>query len=213
MSSFRNSNLVQAWLVLLLATVFGTALAGIQVKLGPVIEENKIRETMEKVPGLVIGESADDLLINSRVIEVELNGITKFYPVYDVRLKDGTLAGHVAKASAQGYADRIELLLGLDAGGGKITGLFILDQKETPGLGNKIIEQPWRDQFKDKVSSTPLMVVKNGAARGHEIDGISGATISSRAVTDIVNTTIADIQNRLVPTGTGTLLPAGKEKE
>ncbi|MCP4450920.1 MAG: FMN-binding protein, partial [Planctomycetes bacterium] len=83
--------------------------------------------------------------------------------------------------------------------------------KETPGLGNKIIEQPWRDQFTDKQSSTPLMVVKNGAAKGHEIDGISGATISSRAVTGIVNTTITDIKTRLVPTGTGKLLPAGKE--
>ncbi len=83
MSAFRNSNLAQAWLVLVLATVFGTALAGIQVKLSPVIEANKIRETMEKVPGLVLGKAVDndDLLISSRVIEVEKNGISKFYPV------------------------------------------------------------------------------------------------------------------------------------
>jgi len=47
MTSFRNSNLVQAWLVLVLATFFGTALAGIQIKLSPVIEANKVKETME----------------------------------------------------------------------------------------------------------------------------------------------------------------------
>ncbi|MCG8637186.1 MAG: FMN-binding protein [Desulfobacterales bacterium] len=203
MASFRNSNLVQAWLVLVLATVFGTALAGIQVKLGPVIEENKTRETMEKIPGLVLGKRAgnDGLLISSRVIGVEKNGVSRFYPVYDLRLKDGSLAGHVAKAAAQGYADKIELLLGLDAGGNKITGLFILDQKETPGLGNKILEQPWRDQFTDKAADTPLVVVKTGAAKANEIDGISGATISSRSVAGIVNTTIADIRDKLAATG------------
>ena len=203
MASFRNSNLVQAWLVLVLATVFGTALAGIQVKLGPVIEENKTRETMEKIPGLVLGKRAGNhgLLISSRVIGVEKNGVSRFYPVYDLRLKDGSLAGHVAKAAAQGYADKIELLLGLDAGGNKITGLFILDQKETPGLGNKILEQPWRDQFTGKAADTPLVVVKTGAAKPNEIDGISGATISSRSVAGIVNTTIADIRDKLAATG------------
>ncbi len=202
MKSIRNSNLAQAWLVLVLATVFGTALAGIQVKLSPVIEANKIRETMKEVPGLVLGKAEDteigDFVINSRVIEIEKNGISKFYPVYDVWLKDGSVAGHVAKAAGQGYADKIEVLLGLDAGGKKITGLFILDQKETPGLGNRILEKPWRDQFTDKPSGTPLVVVKARTGQGNEVDGISGATISSRAVTGIVNTTIADIRTQLV---------------
>ena len=48
--SLKKSNLAQAWLVLLLATLFGTALAGIQAKLGPVIEANKVKETMAKYP-------------------------------------------------------------------------------------------------------------------------------------------------------------------
>ncbi|MBF0233502.1 MAG: FMN-binding protein [Desulfamplus sp.] len=205
MNFFKNSNLAQAWLVLLLATVFGTALAGIQVKLSPVIEANKTRETMEKIPDLVLDTSmatqtaTQDLIIQSRVIEIEKNGITKFYPVYDVQQKNGSLAGHVAKARGQGYADKIEVLIGLDAGGNTITGLFILDQKETPGLGNKIVEKTWRDQFINKLSDTPLIVVKSKTGQPNEIDGISGATISSRSVTGIVNTTIADIRPRLLP--------------
>lgn len=205
MSSFKDSNLFQAWLVLILATVFGTALAGIQAKLGPVIEENKIRETMEKIPALVLGEDRaaklaaekESLVIKSRIIEVEKNGITKFYTVYDARFRDGALAGHVTKATGQGYADKIELLLGLDPGGKTITGLFILDQKETPGLGNKILEDPWRNQFKDKTSDNRLVVVKGGIGKDNEIDSISGATISSRSVTGIINTIIADVKPRL----------------
>jgi electron transport complex protein RnfG len=209
MTSFRNSNLAQAWLVLVLAVVFGTTLAGIQMKLTPVIEANKVRETMEKIPTLVLdsspapGPGAEDLMIRARVIQVEKKGIITFYPVYDVELKDGSPAGHVAKARGQGYADKIEVLVGLDAGGNTITGLFILDQKETPGLGNRILEKQWLDQFVHKSSDTPLVVVKSGAGQGSEmdgrIDGISGATISSRSVASIVNTTISDIRPWLVP--------------
>ncbi len=215
MTNLRNSNLAQAWLVLVLAVVFGTTLAGVQMKLTPVIEANKIRETMEKIPNLVLDPAsspssspvpgAEDLVIQSRVIEVEKNGIITFYPVYDVQRKDGSPAGHVAKARGQGYADKIEVLVGLDADGNTITGLFILDQKETPGLGNRILEKQWLDQFVDQSSDTPLVVVKSGAGGSEpdgrsdgRIDGISGATISSRSVVSIVNTTIADIRPWLV---------------
>jgi electron transport complex protein RnfG len=199
--SLKKSNLAQAWLVLLLATLFGTALAGIQAKLGPVIEANKIKETMAKIPVLVLGEdlaaelAADNqtLTIKSRVIEVKQNGTSKFYTVYDAWLPDGKMVGHVVKANGQGYADKIELLVGLDAQGKTITGLFVLDQKETPGLGAKILEDAWRGQFKDKSTENTLSVVKGGGANDEQIDAISGATISSRSVTGIVNTVVANV--------------------
>ncbi len=207
--SLKNSNLAQAWLVLLLATLFGTALAGIQVKLGPVIEANKVKETKEKIPALVLGEAlaaelaADNqaLTIKSRVIEVKKNETTKYYTVYDAWLPDGKMAGHVVKADGQGYADKIELLLGFDAQGKSITGLFVLDQKETPGLGAKILEDSWRGQFKEKSTDKALSVVKGGGAKDDQIDAISGATISSRSVTGIVNTTIANVASQLQVTG------------
>jgi electron transport complex protein RnfG len=199
--SLKKSNLAQAWLVLLLATLFGTALAGIQAKLGPVIEANKIKETMAKIPVLVLGEdlaaelAADNqtLTIKSRVIEVKQNGTSKFYTVYDAWLPDGKMVGHVVKANGQGYADKIELLVGLNAQGKTITGLFVLDQKETPGLGAKILEDAWRGQFKDKSTENTLSVVKGGGANDEQIDAISGATISSRSVTGIVNTVVANV--------------------
>lgn len=203
--SLKKSNLAQAWLVLLLATLFGTALAGIQAKLGPVIEANKVKETMAKIPVLVLGEdlaaelAADNqtLTIKSRVIEVKQNGTSKFYTVYDAWLPDGKMVGHVVKADGQGYADKIELLVGLDAQGKTITGLFVLDQKETPGLGAKILEDGWRGQFKDKSTDNTLSVIKGGGAGDDQIDAISGATISSRSVTGIVNTAVANVASKL----------------
>jgi electron transport complex protein RnfG len=203
--SFKKSNLAQAWLVLLLATLFGTALAGIQAKLGPVIEANKIKETMAKIPVLVLGDdlaaelAAENqaLTIKSRVIEIKQNGTTKFYTVYDAWLPDGKMVGHVVKADGQGYADKIELLVGLDAQGKSITGLFVLDQKETPGLGAKILEDAWRGQFKEKSTGNTLSVVKGGGGKEDQIDAISGATISSRSVTGIVNTAVANVASQL----------------
>ena len=74
-----------------------------------------------------------------------------------------------------------------------LTGLYVLDQKETPGLGNKIIESDWRDQFTSKELGAPLTVVKRDPAPGSpEIRAVTGATISSEAVCSIVNRALTD---------------------
>ncbi len=202
---FQNNNLLQAWLVLTLALIFGISLAGVQAVLGPKIEANKIKETMEKVPEVVLGldaaqklaASGETLDIQSRVIEVNKKNKKKFYTVYEARFQDNTIAGWVAKAGGQGYADKIELLVGIDATAENITGLFILDQKETPGLGNKISDIEWRSQFMDKPATTPLVVVKDKSQGPSNIDAISGATISSRSVCGIINQTVSDIRPEL----------------
>ena len=54
----KNSNFAQAWLILVLALIFGSALAAVQVNLSGVIAANKLNETLERVPELVFGETA-----------------------------------------------------------------------------------------------------------------------------------------------------------
>lgn len=198
---FSDNYLVQAWLCILLALFFGFSLAGVQAALGPVIAANKVNETKDKVPELVLGrDSARSAALNieSRTIEIKKKSGNKVYTVYEASYPDGQRAGWVTKLGGQGYADRIELLLGLDAEARTITGLFILDQKETPGLGNKISEPAWRDQFISKSTLQPLKVIKGGGAKGDEIDAVSGATISSRSVVAIVNNIIHDLKQPLV---------------
>jgi electron transport complex protein RnfG len=203
---FQNNYLVQAWLVLLLATLFGLILAGLQATLGPKIETNKINETRERVPEVVLGKSmaqklADDggsLVIENSSIAVEKQGKTKLYNVFKAKYPDGRPAGWATKVSGQGYSDRIELLLGLDPKAENLTGLFVLGQKETPGLGNRIQEDAWRGQFAGKSTNQPLRVIKGGASDAYTIDAITGATISSRSVTDIVNQSVSDLKKYLV---------------
>ena len=198
----------QAWLVLVLAICFGGLLAGMQILLGPIIEANKINETLERVPVLVFGAahatelSQSGMEINPLSVGVDKAGKTVRYNVYETK-SDGKLAGWVTKSAGQGYADKIEILIGFDPGMDKITGLFVLDQKETPGLGNKILEDAWRDQFLDKSTAKPLAPVKGKSSAPNEIDAITGATISSKAVTDIINTAVADLRQPLADKAKG----------
>jgi Na+-translocating ferredoxin:NAD+ oxidoreductase subunit G len=199
---FRNSNLAQAWLVLFLAMGFGAALAAMQVNLSGIIAANKLNETLQKIPELISDQttSSDPKDIESKpgTVMVEKDGKSKTYAVYQATRK-GQEAGWVIKTGGQGYADKIELLLGVDPGGEKITGLFVLEQKETPGLGNKITFADWRGQFIGKKTVEPLKVVKgkSDSDPDNTIDAITGATISSLAVTNIINQTVADVKGLL----------------
>ena len=203
----KTSSLVQAWLVLLLAVSFGVSLAGVQLALGPIIEANKINETLEKVPELVLGRDlagkmaaqSQRLEIAARRVAVAMADRDKTYSVYEARSQD-ELRGWGVKARGQGYADTIELLVGLSPGLETITGLFVLDQKETPGLGNKIITEAWRGQFIGASAKGTLVVVKTGAAKPGEIDAVTGATISSKSVAAMINTAIGDLRKPLTAT-------------
>lgn len=204
MERLANQYIVQAWLVILLAFFFGISLAGVQLTLSPKIEANKINETRQKVPELVLGaegaaalaDSGQTLDIESRLIDVKRNGKKTLYRVFEARDK-GNSAGWVVKSKGQGYADKIELLIGFSPDMETISGIFILDQKETPGLGNKIADIKWRKQFIDKALDRSLAVVKTGAKASNEIDAITGATISSRSVCTIINNTVSDLKDPL----------------
>ena len=58
-------------------------------------------------------------------------------------------------AHGQGFADRIDVLIGVNADVSTITGMYVLDQKETPGLGALITEEPFREQFRGVSTDAP----------------------------------------------------------
>lgn len=203
---FQNSFLVQAWLVLILALIFGTALAAVQTHLSDVIAANKLNETLAKVPGLVGGAAGtkSNLSVSAPVgidrgtVSVKKGGLSTVYQIFKVT-RGKQIVGWVARAGGQGYADKIELLIGFDADMETITGLFVLEQKETPGLGNKIILPSWRNQFANQPTAAPLVIALGGDRPPNAIDAVTGATISSRSVTAIVNRTVSDIRGNLTP--------------
>ena len=111
------------------------------------------------------------------------HGPEKVYAAYNV---DGRLLGFAIVAREPGFQEPIEILFGYDPQSKKTLGLSILMSRETPGLGDKIQASSWREQFREKLA--PLIGTKKGAGSGpSDVDMITGATISSRAVIGAVN--------------------------
>jgi electron transport complex protein RnfG len=182
--------ITQAWLVLTLALCFGAALAGMQIAVSERIAQNKLNETLNQIPQIV--PAAEE----GRQIE---RGGRTFYEA----LAGGERVGWVIPASGSGFAGQIEILIGVDPRLEQITGMYVLSQVETPGLGDKIRNPEWRDQFDEKPAD-PLEVVTTGEAGAKEIQAITGATISSEAVTKTVN--------RAIPAARPLLLGEGGEQ-
>ncbi|HYW81179.1 MAG TPA: FMN-binding protein [Thermoguttaceae bacterium] len=193
----KGNYIGQAWLVILLATLYGGALAGVQTTLGPIIEENKRNETYDVIPRLV--EGAD----KAKTVEVRVTGLDgKPTRVYQANTTDEGHVGWVLPGTGLGFADRIDLLIGLGPQLTTITGIYVLDQKETPGLGNYITEDSFQQQFVGKRTDRRIGVVKTDPmADANEIRALSGATISSESVARIVNQTIANLKEAIAAHG------------
>lgn len=97
----------------------------------------------------------------------------------------GGLVGAAVTAGEPGFSDVITVIFGLDPTTGALLGMKVLGHKETPGLGDKIEKAPFTGEFDGR--QTPLRGVKTKAALPDEVQTITGATISSRAVVKIIN--------------------------
>ncbi|MCR5346385.1 MAG: RnfABCDGE type electron transport complex subunit G [Fretibacterium sp.] len=98
--------------------------------------------------------------------------------------KDGSTVGWCLSVSTKGYGGPVAFVVGI-AKDGTIRGINILSHSETPGLGARSTEPEFYGQFADK--KAPLKIVKGEAGAEDEIAAISGATITSTAVTNGVN--------------------------
>jgi electron transport complex protein RnfG len=113
-------------------------------------------------------------------------------------LRKGQRVGYIFLRQVQGYSGPITLVFGTDADG-TLTGLVVLSQTETPGLGAKIATAQFRSQFTNK-RLEDLVLKKDDPAKG-QIDAITGATISSRAVTGSVRSTLESFGKEKVGEG------------
>ena len=214
-------SLGDAWLILVLATAFGAALASVHSGLAELIAANKRAETLRQVPGIVLGYaevrgaeisvSGDRLAITNgsfeRLLEVAESELAGHMVLEVTSGESGDLVGWVVQGSDQGYADTIELLIGLSPDAATLTGLYVLSQKETPALGDGITKQEFRDRFVGRATSVRLSAVPGSAEGAGEILALTAATVSSRSVCDIVNDTVAEVGPLLTPGGMGAASP------
>ena len=92
---------------------------------------------------------------------------------------EGQLIGFSVEAKSGGFGGDVEVMVGYDALTGEVIGVRVIAHSETPGLGAKAAEDSFLSQYKDQSGEIVL---------GEDVDAISGATISSKAVTAAVNT-------------------------
>ena len=95
--------------------------------------------------------------------------------------ESGTLNGYVLPLQGPGLWGTIEAVVGFDAKMEAYTGVEFTDQNETPGLGGRITEEWFKEQFRGK--QPPFELVPEGTASGNdEVDAITGATRTSNFV-------------------------------
>jgi len=115
------------------------------------------------------------------------------FTVYAGRAEDGRLQGYAVYASGAGFQDTITLMFGTDSTLSQLSSLTIIKQTETPGLGANIEKEDLFLRFwKERDITSPLILHKPAASSPNELEAkeintITGATISSEAVLEIVN--------------------------
>jgi electron transport complex protein RnfG len=114
-----------------------------------------------------------------RFEEVKSKEEVFYYKAYN---KDGRFIAVAFKAQGKGYSSIVETMVGMTRDG-VITAIKILNQNETPGLGARVIEPAFTGQFTNKE-----------AGEVNNIQAITGATISSRAVIDSVKKKAEEIE-------------------
>ena len=121
------------------------------------------------------------------------------HDVFKCMNADGDHVGWAVDASGTGFVDKIRLVAGYDPELTQITGVRVIENVETPGLGNKIQEPEWVGQYDGLDAAREIVVEKRPPVDGaNEIQAITGATWSSRYVTDIINEILKDIRPELL---------------
>jgi electron transport complex protein RnfG len=117
------------------------------------------------------------------------------FEVYKVFNQADSSVGYSLVYSGNGFQGKIKLMIGLAEDLIKITSIEVLEQSETPGLGTKILEPPYKDQYKG-LTPVPIIKLIKGIepSNPNEVKAITGATISSRSVVAIVNEGVSKLK-------------------
>jgi H+/Na+-translocating ferredoxin:NAD+ oxidoreductase subunit G len=179
-----------------------------QLTLEPIKENQRImieKAIFQVVPDAQYRQSYT--ITDNGLVSGEQNKGLQFFAAFD---KKGLLKGIAVASAAQGYADMVNLLYGYDPKCQCIRGFSIIKMAETPGLGDKILtDESFLANFKQldaRVNSentaliNSIVTVKHGSKKNPwEIDAISGATITSKAVAKAINKSAQQILPKLQP--------------
>lgn len=170
-------NMISSLVVVTLIT--STALGYVyELTKGP-IAEAKMKKKIKAIDEVVLKYDNKPV---EEMYKIPIEGSNDSLEIYPAK-KDGKLVASAIKTfSPKGYGGEVWLMIGL-LPDGKIEKMAVLEHKETPGLGSKMNNENFKSQFAGKdPASFKLMVKKDGG----DVDALTGATISSRAVSSAI---------------------------
>lgn len=197
------NNIVKNTLILTSITVISGLLLGIvyDITKEPIAEaqENTKQEAFRSVLADASSfETVEDFDASEALSLLKENGYTsdEITEIAEGIDGSGETIGYVINVmSHEAYDGDLEVSVGI-AADGTVTGIEMLSISETAGLGMKADEADFKDQFKDK-KIEKFSYTKSGESGDDKIDAISGATITTNAVTNAVDSALIYFQNEL----------------
>jgi electron transport complex protein RnfG len=183
--------------------VSGLAIVGIYQLTLPRITANKAAALQRAVFQVLPGSSQLEPMVwrDAKLITVEApaKGEQAIYAAYD---SVGAFVGFAIPGEGAGFQDVIQLIYGFKTVDRKIVGMQVLDSRETPGLGDKILkDENFLSEFHNLAVEPEVVAVKGHGENPNDVDAITGATISSKAIVKIINATNAIWLQRLPAPG------------
>lgn len=167
-------------------SISGALLAGAFHYADPLIQANREKELKEAI--FVVLPEAKDYKVHEKTVGNEK------VTVYEGVDASGSAVGVAFKAEGGGFQGNIAVMVGLNLDYIRLKGIKVLEQVETPGLGNRISEPKFEDQFKGVEIKPKLEYIKNKKPeKPNQIQSITGATISSDAVVKNINTYVEKV--------------------
>jgi Na+-translocating ferredoxin:NAD+ oxidoreductase subunit G len=207
----KKSTLIKDAIALFIITlVSGLALSYIfEITKAP-IEQQQVEKTL-KANKAVFADAAtfetDEDLMNQvasmdlTTLNPDYKGITINEISKAINSNQEAIGYNITVTTTTGYKDPIKMVIGY-SNEGVINGIEILSINETAGLGMNATKKEFRNQYTNK-NVPQFVVTKTGATSEDQIDAISGATITSRAVTNAVNAGIGFVQEYATDLGGG----------
>jgi Na+-transporting NADH:ubiquinone oxidoreductase subunit C len=182
----KDSYLYTIVFTFVLTAIFATLLAVTQAYYLPTISENEAnveRQAVLKVLG--IASDSDLVTTFEEYVTPVASGTPSTFGVYD---QDGRPISYAFPIDGQGLWGSIRGYIGISATFDRLLGMEFTEQNETPGLGGRIGEAWFKEQF----AGVPIAPGED-LVYGSGIDAITGATSSSNAVLNLLNKTISEI--------------------
>jgi len=162
----------------IICVISGVSLAFVYSKTSVIIADRQAKETM-KAMGVVLPLATDFEAVGAEELAAATGSEKGVLEGYIGSTSEGRV-GAIVKVESPGYGGNITMLIGLDIDG-VCQGMQVISQSETAGLGANIKEEAFYGQFAGKEGVLSL------TKQGGQIDGVSGATISSKAAIAGVN--------------------------